>query len=143
MVKDGETITFRRVASIDGASGDVSDVLLRAVPEEEAPRGRRARRPRKARSGKAKAPRAKRAKGADAAKAALPDDPLVQALRAYLAAEAKRLGVPAFRIFTDRTLAALVEARPTSGDALAAVPGVGPAFGKRHGAAVIALVRGR
>jgi DNA topoisomerase-3 len=143
MVKDGETITFRRVASIDGASGDVSDVLLRAVPEEEAPRGRRARRPRKARSGKAKAPRAKRAKGADAAKAALPDDPLVQALRAYRAAEAKRLGVPAFRIFTDRTLAALVEARPTSGDALAAVPGVGPAFGKRHGAAVIALVRGR
>jgi superfamily II DNA helicase RecQ len=49
--------------------------------------------------------------------------------------------VPAFRIFTDKTLEALAEARPRTLDELEEVPGVGPSFVKRHGAAVLGVVR--
>jgi len=48
--------------------------------------------------------------------------------------------VPAFRIFTDKTLHALSEARPRTLEELEEVAGIGPSFVKRHGAAVLGLV---
>jgi len=142
MVKDGETIVFRRVSLTSDGPYDVSAVRL-SGGEPEAPRGRKARAPRKPRTREKGTKRGegtkKRVRGAE-----LDDqDPRVTALRAYRSAEAKRLRVPAFRIFTDRVLAALVEGKPTSEDELSAVSGVGAALVKKHGKALLAILRGR
>jgi len=51
--------------------------------------------------------------------------------------------VPAYVIFHDRSLVEIAARRPTSLDALAAVPGVGQSKLDRYGAAVLAVVSGR
>jgi hypothetical protein len=48
--------------------------------------------------------------------------------------------VPAFRIFGDRTLFALAEARPESEGALLAVPGLGPKLVQLYGEVLLRLV---
>jgi superfamily II DNA helicase RecQ len=48
--------------------------------------------------------------------------------------------VPAFRIFPDRTLLALAEARPASEDTLMAVTGVGPRLVRLYGPALLKLL---
>ena len=48
-----------------------------------------------------------------------------KALRSWRMAEAKRAGVPAFRVFSDRTLLAIVETLPTTPEEFLAVPGIG------------------
>lgn len=155
MVKDGETIVFRRIAlananasasgggaeGADGTAFDFSSVRL-SGGEPDTPRGRRKRAPGKrarTKSAAGEKPARKRTRSVD-----LDDqDPLVTALRAYRSAEAKRLRVPAFRIFTDRVLAALTESKPTSTDELSAVAGVGSALVKKHGKAIVALIGAR
>jgi len=56
--------------------------------------------------------------------------------------EAKRAGVPAFRVLHDRTLLAIAAARPRDEAALLAVPGIGPALLKRYGRQVLGICRG-
>jgi DNA topoisomerase-3 len=46
-------------------------------------------------------------------------------LRAWRLAEARRKGIPAFRIFTDEALQAMVNLRPKSPDGLQAISGIG------------------
>jgi len=65
---------------------------------------------------------------------------LVAKLRAWRLAEARRHGVPAFRIFPDRTLFALAEARPASEGALMDVTGVGPRLARLYGSALLKLL---
>jgi ATP-dependent DNA helicase RecQ len=60
-------------------------------------------------------------------------------LRAWRAAEAKRLGVPAFVVLHDRTLTALAGARPGSAKELLAIDGIGPAKAEKFGAAILGL----
>jgi hypothetical protein len=55
-----------------------------------------------------------------------PDTELVERLRAWRSAEAKRRGVPAYVVFNDRTIEELATLRPSSGEALLAVSGIGP-----------------
>ncbi|MGA3324428.1 MAG: ATP-dependent DNA helicase RecQ [Terriglobia bacterium] len=63
-----------------------------------------------------------------------PPDPVVEeALRAWRLAEARRLGVPAFRIFTDRALSGLVNLRPRTNSEMLAVPGVGLRIAEKYG----------
>lgn len=50
----------------------------------------------------------------------------------------KRL--PAYLVATDATLAALAEARPRTMDALAAMPGLGPAKLTRYGTELLAVI---
>ncbi|MBK9168582.1 MAG: HRDC domain-containing protein [Bryobacterales bacterium] len=56
--------------------------------------------------------------------------------------EARKRGLPAFRILTDRSLDALLDSRPASAQELLAVPGVGLAFVEKYGAAVFRLLHG-
>jgi len=49
--------------------------------------------------------------------------------------------VPAYVIFPDSTLRAVVESRPATPEALLELPGVGPVKAARHGDAVLKLVR--
>jgi len=50
---------------------------------------------------------------------------LETALRNWRTAEAKKHGGPPFRIFADRTLLAIAEARPSNVEELLAIPGIG------------------
>jgi DNA helicase II / ATP-dependent DNA helicase PcrA len=70
------------------------------------------------------------------------DEDLYQRLRDWRRATAAEQQVPAYVVFTDATLAALAERRPTTGAELAAVGGIGPRKLEVYGAAVLALVAG-
>jgi RecQ family ATP-dependent DNA helicase len=64
---------------------------------------------------------------------AMPDLVVEEALRAWRLAEARRLGVPAFRIFTDRALRGLVNLRPGTTSEMLAVPGIGLRTAEKYG----------
>ena len=65
---------------------------------------------------------------------------LAESLRAWRLNEARERGVPAFRIFTDRVLHALVEAQPRDLASLRALDGVGPQLATRYGRDILALL---
>ena len=67
---------------------------------------------------------------------------LFAALRDWRRSLARASGVPAYVIFPDSTLRAVVESRPATPEALLELPGVGPVKAARHGDAVLKLVRG-
>ncbi|MGB6746247.1 MAG: RecQ family ATP-dependent DNA helicase, partial [Terracidiphilus sp.] len=60
-------------------------------------------------------------------------------LREWRAAEAKKLGVPAYVVLHDRTLTALAAARPANPRQLLEIDGIGPAKAEKFGAAILGL----
>lgn len=70
------------------------------------------------------------------------DAPLLSALKAKRRALAEAAGVPAYIIFTDRTLIEMAETRPASLDAMARISGVGATKLERHGAEFLAVITG-
>jgi DNA helicase-2/ATP-dependent DNA helicase PcrA len=68
----------------------------------------------------------------------LEQTPAVQALREWRLARARADEVPAFVVFSDRTLAELAARTPQTLAELAAVPGIGPAKLERYGAELLA-----
>jgi ATP-dependent DNA helicase UvrD/PcrA len=73
-------------------------------------------------------------------KQSLEQTPAVLALKEWRLARARAEEVPAYVVFTDRTLAELVARSPTTLAELAAVPGIGPAKLERFGAELLAAV---
>ncbi len=69
------------------------------------------------------------------------DDPLYNELRAWRSERAKLDGVPAYMVFSDRTLKELVSALPDSRDSLMQVRGVGPAKIETFGPDVLRLIK--
>ena len=73
--------------------------------------------------------------------AAEPPNPrLIQELRAWRLTQARVQRMPAFRIFPDRTLNAIVQARPSSEEELLQVTGIGPRLAGKYGARILAIV---
>ncbi len=70
------------------------------------------------------------------------DEATFEALRQWRRTEAANASVPAYVVFTDATLTAIAERRPTDDAALATVPGVGPAKLAKFGAAVLRVLAG-
>jgi DNA helicase-2/ATP-dependent DNA helicase PcrA len=70
------------------------------------------------------------------------DPALLEGLKRWRAAEARRSGMPAFVILHDTTLAAVAEARPTTATDLLGLPGFGPVKVERYGSAVLEVVHG-
>jgi DNA helicase-2/ATP-dependent DNA helicase PcrA len=68
------------------------------------------------------------------------DVALEEALRAWRRERAGADGVPAYVVFADRTLRAIVSSRPATLAALAEVEGIGPAKLDRYGEAILAVV---
>ena len=68
------------------------------------------------------------------------DMPLFDALRVWRKTRAEEEGVPAFVVFSDRTLAALAQARPPDIDGLFSVFGIGAAKRDRFGKAVLEVI---
>ncbi len=62
-------------------------------------------------------------------------------LRDWRKSEAAKTGKPAFMVFSDAVLNAIVLAHPTTIPALLNVPGIGPRIADTHGATIIALCR--
>ena len=133
--KDGRLIPFQRVTlTVDGrrASGaDIQAVPLEDDAGHEAPSsGRR-------RAGGRSLPKPTRTKPTPAAargsRRAPAADALAGTLREWRNQEARKRGVPAFRIFTDRTLEALAAERPIDEEELLEVAGMGPKLVARYG----------
>ncbi|HEY6782900.1 MAG TPA: HRDC domain-containing protein, partial [Candidatus Dormibacteraeota bacterium] len=64
-----------------------------------------------------------------------------ESLRRWRLEVARRTEVPPYVVFHDRTLAEIAHRRPASADALATIPGVGPAKLERYGESVLAALR--
>jgi ATP-dependent DNA helicase RecQ len=62
-------------------------------------------------------------------------------LRDWRKAEAAKTGKPAFMVFSDAVLNAIVLTRPTTIPSLLQLPGIGPRIADTHGATIIALCR--
>lgn len=69
------------------------------------------------------------------------DERLTIALRAWRRESAQHDGAPAYVVFPDATLAALVAARPPDAAALAVVHGFGPSRLQHYGPALLELIR--
>jgi superfamily II DNA helicase RecQ len=59
--------------------------------------------------------------------------PVEEALRSWRLQEARRRGVPAFRIFSDQTLRAIAQTRPAKAAELIAIPGIGASAVEKYG----------
>lgn len=68
------------------------------------------------------------------------DPALLDALREWRSATAREREVPAYVVFTDATLAAIAEHRPSTSQALLDIPGIGPAKLEAYGSTVLRLV---
>jgi DNA topoisomerase-3 len=134
-LKDGAPVHFQRVY-LAGQAGPRREGETRfTIPGEArrpARRSKRAKRPRRERAGVSPEARVPPASGKAGA--------LFEALRAWRLAEAKKAGVPAFRIVNDRTLLGIATETPCDEGALLRVAGVGPGLSRRHGAALLGIV---
>ncbi|MDX6346410.1 MAG: ATP-dependent helicase UvrD/PcrA [Streptomyces sp.] len=70
------------------------------------------------------------------------DEALYERLRDWRMAQAKTIGQPAYCVFTDKTLLAIAEVRPTQPSELAVIAGVGARKMDKYGADVLALCAG-
>ncbi|MFV2073266.1 MAG: RecQ family ATP-dependent DNA helicase [Thermoanaerobaculales bacterium] len=130
--KDGRTIRFQRVwLTRQGRLAGGNDVDgVRVVKEIAAPS-----RKRRGKAKTASTPVAKHQAPLDEAGMAL-----YEKLREWRLKEARRRRVPAFRILTDRTLAAICRARPVDQEELLDVAGIGPAKAGSYGRKILAVV---
>ncbi len=117
---EGREIAFRKVILTSEPDAEY-ELLIKERPEKK---GRS--------KSKAKAKTATKTK-----KKAPESSPQIQALKAWRLAEAKKQGVPAFRIFPDKVLEAIVDAEPYDENDLATVAGVSPRIASRYGMAIL------
>ena len=101
-----------------------------AAPERS--RGKRTRTSRKGKSTRASSAENRELTGDEAI--------LETALRAWRTKEAKKRGVPAFRILTNQTLLGIAVARPKDESELLDVSGIGPALLEKYGRALLSIV---
>jgi superfamily II DNA helicase RecQ len=152
--KDGRTIPFRKAAlTRDGealeeiAAGDLQ------MKETSLAVGKRKSRKKKAAAEGSQAKKRRKEKKLPPAPLLPPKPPragdrpkqtedskVEDALRKWRMAEAKRRGVPAFRIFSDQTLRAIAEKRPATAAELLAIPGLGIATVEKFGAQIYRIL---
>jgi DNA topoisomerase-3 len=150
--KDGRSIPYSK-ASLTAAGEAVEEIasseLRMKVAMESLARKRKAKKAatktakkagkrakaRKPDAAEPSKPKRKAARVPDAASARLEET-----LRSWRLAEAKRRGVPAFRIWSDAVLKALAERRPATAAELLAIPGIGLSTVEKYGAQIYRLV---
>jgi DNA topoisomerase-3 len=161
--KDGRKIPYRTVrltkAGLEADENELPQIMLK---EAAAPGVRRKRR-KKAAEGKTKAAKraaAKQRAGARLGEEAAPEERrakaraelgetpmperdssgVVAALKAWRLEEAKRKGLPAFRIMTDKVLREIAERRPETAAELLAIPGMGIKMVEQYGRAIYRIL---
>jgi DNA topoisomerase-3 len=118
---EGREIAFRRVLLVK-ADGDFA-LLIKERPEKTLKSRKRTA--------------AKKVK-----KPATVDLTMVEALKKWRLGVAKKEGVPAFRVLTDKVLTEIAEERPVSETALLQIAGVGPRLASRYGAGILRVLGG-
>jgi DNA topoisomerase-3 len=153
--KSGESIEYRRAAlTTEGRrlQGPVAELVRITTERPKPPRKGKKRPPKgekktagekivKAPAGKAAAPRSA-ALSPDATRPAEATTALLAALKAWRLEEARRGGIPAFRIFSDRTLSALATSRPRNEEELLSLYGFGPKNVRKYGRKVLKIIAG-
>ena len=129
--KEGKLIPFTRVRLAADLPEELPKIPIPQRIEPVLPIGRR-------KKAKKRKPAAQPAR--EEAKRSVPDAGLAKALRAWRLAEAKKLGVPAFRVLTDRALQAIAADLPASTSELLAIPGIGLKTVEKYGARIFQLV---
>lgn len=125
--KDGKRIDFRKVWLAEaGQQPDAAELAL--IPQEGAAAPRAA-------SGARKKTK-KRAKAQPAATG------LEAALREWRTSEAKKSGVPAFRILTDKALLEIAAARPDTKAVLSTISGLSSTVLRKYGDQIVRLIAG-
>jgi DNA topoisomerase-3 len=142
-VKEGKTIRFQRVFLTRAGRLAGSDAVdsVQVVEAPSAPPARAGRTSRK-KTGSA---------AADRRPASPPQSPtldseeelLFERLREWRLAEARKRRVPAFRILTDRVLAAICRAHPADEEELLDISGIGPAKARKYGRAILDRIHPR
>ena len=139
--KDGRVIEFRRVHLAGSQDLDPAAVRIPAkAPPVRRTRKLEARPRRAARDRTGEAAIDLDAESTVEAAEAAPE--VVERLRAWRLAEARRRRVPAFRILTNRTLINLAAIRPGDEETLLAVKGIGPTLTRKYGGEILALLKG-
>ncbi|MCX6607402.1 MAG: DNA topoisomerase 3 [Acidobacteria bacterium] len=126
---EGREIAFRRaLLTWEGSQADANDLdlLIKDRPERTT-----TSRPRAA---------AKKSVKKSRSKPAAAESNLVEALKKWRLAQAKKEGVPAFRVMTDKVLAEIADDLPQTQDELLQVSGLGPRTATRYGAQILKLV---
>jgi DNA topoisomerase III len=138
--KDGKTIPYRRASlSRDGQDLNDNAEIDFTLKEVLNPAKRRRKTASKAKQGKtAKTPAPLKAVRA-AEQRVTSNAALEEKLRAWRLAEAKKRGVPAFRILKDQSLRAIALKPPATPDDLLSIPGIGASKAKKYGAAICKL----
>jgi superfamily II DNA helicase RecQ len=129
--KDGKSIPYRKAMLLEDRE---SFELLMKADVVTVTKGRKRKTKAEARG------KRKRAGAKTTAAAAAPDAGVAAALRIWRLAEAKRHGVPAFRIFSDRALDAMATTRPGTAAELLAIPGIGISTVEKYGAQLYRLL---
>ena len=144
--KDGRSIPYRK-AYLGSAAGELDEaaplaLLMKAEVKSGTPSKSKTKRGKKKAAKRQALPQrapGSKAKAQVAPQAAL-DSRIEDALRKWRLAEAKRRGVPAFRVFTDQALKAIVDRRPQTAAELLAIPGIGISTVEKYGATLYRLL---
>lgn len=144
----GEQIEFRRIGLTSDGRATPDPVSQVRLPAEGAglPPAKKERTAKKSRARRKKDGANGRPGGTQMGLGSVPpregaDELLASGLRSWRKTEAQRRGVPAFMIFNNQTLDALVAAKPTSEAQLLGVRGVGAALAKNYGSKLIQIIR--
>ena len=133
--KDGKQIPYRKASLARDAEYVDKDVPLELTIRDTAAPATTTR-PRSKQRTKSKKKRAIRA-APDKVEASRPAEALLRAWRTGLA---KRQGVPAFRIMTDKALVAIAEYQPRTAAELLAIPGIGMKAVEKYGAQIYRIL---
>jgi len=146
--KNGKQIPYRKVGlTRAGYAVDQRTPIDFIVKETAPPSAKRKRKKKPAVSeGQKRASRSVTAAGTNSVAKAKgleggKESRLEAALRAWRLAEARRRGLPAFRIFNDRTLRALATSRPVTAQELLAIPGIGISTQEKYGRDICRVLR--
>ena len=125
--KDGKTIPFRKAAlTRDGQGFEVGTPIDFVMKETGKP---------------AKGKRRKKKAAAAAPKAESSADAHIEkGLRAWRLEEARKKGVPAFRILTDKALTEIARTHPVTADELLEILGIGVSTVEKYGSAIFRIV---
>ena len=143
-LKDGKQIPYRKATlTREGDTTTEYDLEMKAAAPVRAKGKKKGKKKRKVRervaAKEAAAPRPPREpKPAPVAGEAK----IEEALRAWRIQEARRLGLPAFRIFGDNTLRAIAVQKPATASELLAIPGINIRMVEKYGAQLYRILHG-
>lgn len=138
--KDGRSIPYRKAhlaRTVEEEEWAEIDLRIKvAIVAEGRKRGKKG-----GKKGAKKVAAAKKG-GASKKAPAAADSGVTAALKSWRLAEARRRGVPAFRILTDQALEGIAANRPATASELLAIPGIGLSTVEKYGAQIYRVLHG-